>query len=153
MRSPSFVWAQCVGWAITMLPRRREQYHGDIAMSGDSSGSEIFQLEYSDKLGHSKFVFCHHSIHQARQIEPTSYQVSDQAVSMERDGLLANADDPGLLAYVKPNLRECVPQSFTKTIAASRERRFHPTTASEGHSNEASSRSLSKFISFRTRHQ
>lgn len=97
-----------VGWVIATLPRSGAKYGGDVLLSGpEIKQAARFQERYKDDLSHSKFVTV--VMEQAQNVEPKAYQVSDQCVALERDGVLALAADPFMLAGRTPQPGELVP--------------------------------------------
>jgi hypothetical protein len=97
-----------VGWVVTTQFREGEQYHGKVLMSGPEMRiAARLQQKYKDGLGHSRFVTV--VIEHGAQVEPFAYQVSDQLVALERDGVLTTATDPYLLAIKKPEKSELMP--------------------------------------------
>jgi len=99
---------QPVGWIIATLPRSGAKYGGDVLLSGpEIKQAARFQDRYKDDQGHSRFVTV--VVEQAEHVEPKSYQVSDQCVALERDGVLALSADPFMLASRTPQAGELVP--------------------------------------------
>jgi nuclear protein localization family protein 4 len=85
-----------VGWVITTLPRSGEKYGGKVFLSGaEVLQAARFQNRYKNELGQSRFVTV--VIEHGETVEPKAYQVSDQCVAMERDGLIVKAEDPFML--------------------------------------------------------
>ena len=103
-----------VGWAVTTLPREGEKYHGKVFMSGmEIRQAASFQNRYKDDLGHSRFVTI--VVEHGENVEPQAYQVSDQCVAMERDGVFGDSADPFLVATRKPKGGELMPTVLMDT--------------------------------------
>eukprot|EP00474_Spongospora_subterranea_P004770 CRZ05228.1 hypothetical protein [Spongospora subterranea] len=87
-----------VGWAITTLPRSGKEYGGEVFLSGrEVRQAARFQLKFSDNLNHSRFVTMVIQYNNQGNIEPKAYQISDQGVAMERDGLIEEGSAVGFL--------------------------------------------------------
>jgi hypothetical protein len=103
-----------VGWVVGTLPRSGEKYGGQVFMSGNELRTAArFQNRYKNKdTGFSRFmtVVLEHS----KNIEPKAYQVSDQCVALERDGIFAKAKDPYMLAAREAKQGELVPHVVYK---------------------------------------
>jgi len=91
-----------VGWIVTTEARPGgAKYMGKVFMSGaEVIQAAKLQNKYRDKSGHSRFVTV--ILEHGENIEPVAYQVSDQCVAMERDGVIAKAADPFMLTNRKP---------------------------------------------------
>eukprot|EP00456_Euglypha_rotunda_P064235 TRINITY_DN5461_c0_g1_i11.p1 TRINITY_DN5461_c0_g1~~TRINITY_DN5461_c0_g1_i11.p1 ORF type:complete len:219 (+),score=24.84 TRINITY_DN5461_c0_g1_i11:114-770(+) len=100
---------EAVGWVVATLPRSGEKYKGSVLMSGaEVKTAARFQERYKNsETGYSRFVTV--ILEHAKQIEPKAYQVSDQCVAMERDGILVKAKDPYMLAGREAKPGELVP--------------------------------------------
>jgi len=87
-----------VGWIITTMPRSGEKYGGKVFMSGaEVLQAARFQNRYKNDIGHSRFVTVVIE-YDKTAVEPRAYQVSDQCVAMERDGLIIKAEDPYMIS-------------------------------------------------------
>jgi len=103
-----------VGWVVATLPRSGEKYGGPVFMSGNEIRMAArFQNKYKNKdTGFSRFVTV--VIEHSKSIEPKAYQVSDQCVALERDGILAKAQDPYTLTGREAKPGELVPHLVYK---------------------------------------
>jgi nuclear protein localization family protein 4 len=103
-----------VGWVITTQPRRGEKYAGHVFLSGpEARQAARFQRRYADPVdGRSRFVTV--VLEFGNEVEPRAHQVSDQAVALERDNVLGNAEDPWVLATRKPAAGELMPKVVYK---------------------------------------
>jgi hypothetical protein len=99
---------QPVGWIVATLQRSGAKYGGKVFMSGSEvKQAARFQNRYKDELGHSRFVTV--VVEHSDKVAPQAYQVSDQCVALERDGVLAIAADPWMMATHVPQKGEIVP--------------------------------------------
>jgi hypothetical protein len=102
-----------VGWIVATMPREGAKYGGKVFMSGSEIRQAArFQARFSNEFGQSRFVTV--IVEHAANVEPLAYQVSDQCTALERDGVLTNAEDPLMLATVKPKEGEMVPTVLYK---------------------------------------
>ncbi|XXQ31615.1 MPN domain-containing protein [Plasmodiophora brassicae] len=93
-----------VGWAITTLPRGGKEYGGDVFLSGrEVRQAARFQLKFGSnaELGHSRFVTMVIQHNEQGNIEPKAYQISDQGVALERDGLIEEGSSIG---FIRPKM-------------------------------------------------
>eukprot|EP00455_Lapot_gusevi_P038225 TRINITY_DN4282_c0_g1_i2.p1 TRINITY_DN4282_c0_g1~~TRINITY_DN4282_c0_g1_i2.p1 ORF type:complete len:360 (+),score=71.36 TRINITY_DN4282_c0_g1_i2:40-1119(+) len=105
-----------VGWVITTLPREDEKYGGEMLLSGpEVRQAAKFQNRFKDEeTGLSKFVTMVIKHNSEGQVEPVAYQVSDQCMALERDGVLTDAEDIGFLGSRVPKRGESVPSIIYK---------------------------------------
>ncbi|KMS93409.1 hypothetical protein BVRB_031770, partial [Beta vulgaris subsp. vulgaris] len=91
-----------VGWAVTTLPRDDPAYGGEVFLSArEVRQAARFQLKYCDKLGHSRFVTMVFQYNKQGHIEPKAYQISDQGVALERDGII---EEGSKIGFLKPRI-------------------------------------------------
>lgn len=89
-----------IGWIITTLPRGGKQYKGDLLMSGaEIIQAARFQWRFRNIRDNSRFVTMVLGFNKQGEIEPQSYQVSDECVALVRDGLLEAGSGVG---FVQP---------------------------------------------------
>lgn len=105
-----------VGWVITTQKREGKQYGGQLFLSGgEMRQAARFQWRYKDAAQRSRFSTV--VIEHGEQVEPAAYQVSDQCVAMERDGLFERASDPYMLSVRKPEKGQLLPKVIFKDKA------------------------------------
>jgi len=102
-----------LGWVTTTMPRAGAQYGGQVLMSGaEIRQAATFQSRFADEKGHSRFVSV--VVEHGANVEPKAYQVSDQCVALQRDGILALPSDPYLLATPVPTGSALMPKIVYK---------------------------------------
>lgn len=105
---------EVVGWAITTLPRSSDR-HGRVFMSGrEVRQAARFQSRFSDQWGHSRFVSMVVEYNDEGQVEPSAYQISDQGMAMERDGILQEGSTFETVSSRKGKDGEYVPSVIYK---------------------------------------
>lgn len=103
----------CVGWVITTNPRAGDLYEGKVFLScNEIRMAARFQNAYKNEHGQSRFSTV--VMESGAQVEPFAYQVSDQCVALERDGVLADDKDPWLMSTKVPKNGELMPSIVYK---------------------------------------
>eukprot|EP00808_Paulinella_micropora_P015807 g19355.t1 len=89
---------EVVGWIVARPIKEDAKYKGKVFMSGREvrMAAQFQQRYHNTETGYSRFVTV--VLEHATQVEAQAYQVSDQSVALERDGFLADAKDPWMLA-------------------------------------------------------
>lgn len=102
-----------VGWIVTSPTRKGgEKYKGDIIMSApEVQIAAKLQYRYKNDKSHSRFMTV--LVEHGDQVKPAAYQVSDQCVAMQRDGLFGKAKDPFMMTIRSPEKGEMMSTVIT----------------------------------------
>jgi len=97
-----------IGWIVTTRPREGKKYGGKVILSGSEVRQAArFQERYKNALGQSRFITV--VLEHQENVEPMAYQISDQGVALERDGVFAKSQDPYLMRVRTPESGELLP--------------------------------------------
>jgi len=104
---------EVVGWVVTTTVREGAKYGGKVFMSGSEVRQAArYQARFKNAAGHSSFVTV--ILEHGQTVDPVAYQLSDQCVALERDGVLDDAPDKNMLTQRKAKEKEMLPSIVYK---------------------------------------